>query len=330
MVIEDEFGNVYPNVWSSFYGGENFTWIDAFDPPLNVQVSVGLSKLQDQQGASNNLSFAVFQQGVAIGLGITAAGLTSTIFGIPAGVVVASLAAAAQIAAVVAQQIAQGDATRANDPPTPDFFTREIVGIYPATIAGIDKLEESYPHLAHLLHALVYLRALRRALDGMQSKLSGAKIAGDQHGEQLQRKECLSLARRVELENDKVRKVVNDATKEIGTAIRKNLPALKTGYEQLQSGGISPQAREHLLKANAPANVLAVIDAMAHDRSLGRTDVLDSEIVSKWSRQMKQFGRAMAEYGGLLKTDAEKAATVSKSPLPDEPKRSPQIGGPSA
>ena len=104
------------------YGGPDYTSIDAFNPdPLIVEVDVGLTKVQAAEAAAQDFAMAVLQQGLAAGFAIAAAAASATVFGIPAGIVLGGLAAAAQLAAFGFQQAAQGNASRANDPPVPDF-----------------------------------------------------------------------------------------------------------------------------------------------------------------------------------------------------------------
>jgi hypothetical protein len=314
LVFTDQFGNVYQNVW--------YTFSQIAAPPtgtantfgFNVVVLVDGTKAQAQSGAENQLVAAAFSQGVAATLAAAAAAATGTVIGIPAGVALGIAAGAAQITAFALQQAAQADANRANDPPSPDFLTREPVVIRPRTIAGIDKLRESNPDLARLLEASEYLHAAGRALDMMQAKLLGANITEDHKGTDIQKEACRNLARLLETEARRLPQVIAKAIDETRRGFEKVLPALKLGYETLQANGISSELREKLLSEGTPFNMLGMVEAALRDRSLPTAIVRESG--SDWAFKeevsllpLERLGQWILAYAAFLTARAKEAGS---------------------
>jgi hypothetical protein len=297
MVLEDQFGNVYPNVSQSYYGGPNFTAINAFDP-LRLLVSVSQAKQAAEIGALIQIGLAALFQAVAVALGIAAATAAGTIFGLPAAAVLGAAAGAAQVSAFACQQAAQGFANQATDPPVPDFCTRELLRIVPGAVPGIERVRKQYPQLARTLEIAAFLYSAGRTLDAIDAKLVACFVDKDKRGRVLQIDARRKIARMLEVEKRRIPLQVVRTRKELKSSLQKLGVALNQGVRSLQAEGLSSTFREKLLASGAPVNLVLMVEEMAKDGSLASQ--MTGDRGTPRLQQFEQYGSWLSEYCTFL------------------------------
>jgi hypothetical protein len=247
--------------------------------PFNVTVMVAANKLGARSSAVEDLGVAADLQGAALVSGILAAASFEFPW-LAAGC--ASAAASQQLGAFIAQQAAQGQANQANDPPVPDFLTREELEVKVIQTSEMTELAKSDPALSDVVHASVYLLAAWRTLDATQAKLNAADLAGDRAGERIQKSTCGNLAREFERKAKELQGIFGKwreqqasfADQLMNSVTEAMLVDLKNKEKQWRAHGFPKKEMEKLTDGKVPFNISSVV------KSLNPADILHEFIVA--------------------------------------------------
>ncbi len=217
--LHDQYGNSYPQVYREIIGGRGPDGNAIQVGSIGVQVVVDVLKEQAEENAVTDLGAAIYFTGLAAVTAVATAAAGWTGIGAAIG---AAIAAGFGLTAFGFQQAASGQANRANDPPPPDFLTRESFQTEVGKLPNFGEYEKVFPNLISFLRLQSAVHHYGRAFDQIQAKVAGAVITEDKTGIRLQLQESHRLAALIENNVRDIKSIMPNIVAEMRT---KSCPA---------------------------------------------------------------------------------------------------------
>ena len=250
------------------------------------------------------------QQGHAIAAVITAATACTGV----GAVVGAGVAAGFSAAAFAMQQAAQGQAALANDPPPPDFLTREPMTIVAAAYSSFGESLARHVHsgeftrrsgdFMRFVEAAVFVHNAAKALPKIQAKLVGAVSAHDETGEKFQINQCREFVDALDKGIANLESAVPAAVAESKRLTEPHLTAIKHAHHNLLRSGLSQDERNELLSCGLPPNLIRIFERLRSQNKLQPPTIKINGHEVFNCRIIELGGAALISYGKAIRLSA--------------------------
>jgi hypothetical protein len=301
--LVDQFGNSYPEVWDSKFSGIEYGG-------FTVVVEVSTDKVGADNSAALDFALAVgFTQQAAIAAVITAATACTGV----GAVVGAGVAAGFSAAAFAMQQAAQGQAALANDPPPPDFLTREPMTIVAAAYSSFGEFARHVHSgeftrrlgdFMRFVEAAVFVQNAAKALPKIQAKLVGAVSAHDETGEKFQINQCREFVDALDKGIANLESAVPAAVAEFKRLTEPHLTAIKHAHHNLLRSGLSQDERNELLSCGLPPNLIRIFERLRSQNKLQPPTIKINGHEVFNCRIIELGGAALISYGKAIRLSA--------------------------